>query len=233
MSDCMIHGDAINMSNERAIEILKPLQKMMCDQHGCPISDAYFAVEKAIRALERSEKHIALDTGGLISRDALKRSIENAKRLGKNAIDYYIDQQPTIDAVPVVHGEWILIDKATDDWRNNDYNFECSKCHHKEVHDLNDDVPYCWYCGAKMDELQMIDSYDYDNDIDWRAPSHRTGGAKMDGSNASNASNALNALDNVQDGPIITPCCGCSDYDGYGGCKSKGGCARAKMDGKE
>ena len=51
-------------------------------------------------------------------------------------------------------------------------------------------------------------------------------GAKMNDSNASNASNALNALDNAQDGPIITPCRGCSDYDGYGGCKSKGGCAR-------
>lgn len=50
-------------------------------------------------------------------------------------------------------------------------------------------------------------------------------GAVMHESNASNASNALNALDNAQDGPIITPCRGCSDYDGYGGCKSKGGCA--------
>lgn len=52
-------------------------------------------------------------------------------------------------------------------------------------------------------------------------------GAKM------NDSNALNALDNAQDGPIITPCRGCSDYDGYGGCKSKGGCARAKMEVQE
>ena len=37
----------------------------------------------------------------------------------------------------------------------------------------------------------------------------------------------------VQDGPIITPCRGCSDYDGYGGCKSKGGCARAKQEVQE
>jgi rubrerythrin len=35
------------------------------------------------------------------------------------------------------------------------------------------------------------------------------------------------------DGPIITPCRGCSDYDGYGGCKSKGGWARAKMEVQE
>ena len=55
-------------------------------------------------------------------------------------------------------------------------------------------------------------------------------GAKM---NDSNASNALNALDTAQDGPIITPCRGCSDYDGYGGCKSKGGCARAKMEAQD
>lgn len=55
-------------------------------------------------------------------------------------------------------------------------------------------------------------------------------GAKM---NDSNASNAFNALDNAQDGPIITPCRGCSDYDGYGGCKSKGGCARAKMEAQD
>lgn len=52
-------------------------------------------------------------------------------------------------------------------------------------------------------------------------------GAKM------NDSNVSNALDNAQDGPIITPCRGCSDYDGYGGCKSKGGCARAKMEVQE
>ena len=37
----------------------------------------------------------------------------------------------------------------------------------------------------------------------------------------------------MQDGPIITPCRGCSDYDGYGGCKSKGGCARAKKEVQE
>ena len=58
-------------------------------------------------------------------------------------------------------------------------------------------------------------------------------GAVMDESNASNTSNALNALDNAQDGPIVTPCRGCSDYDGYGGCKSKGGCARAKKEVQE
>ncbi len=35
------------------------------------------------------------------------------------------------------------------------------------------------------------------------------------------------------DGPIITPCRGCSDYDGYGGCRSEGGCSMAKMEVQE
>ena len=52
MSKCMTQEDAMNMSAEQAIQILKPMQMMMRDQHGCPISDAYFALGKALEALE-------------------------------------------------------------------------------------------------------------------------------------------------------------------------------------
>lgn len=86
---------------------------------------------------------------------------------------------------------------------------ECSRCH--ETIWLGWGMNFCPHCGTQN---RIIDPDDYD-------------GAKM---NDSNASNALNALDNAQDGPIVTPCRGCSDYDGYGGCKSKGGCARARME---
>ena len=51
MSECMTQEDAMNMSNEQAVVILKPLMNMMRDQYGCPISDAYFALDKAITAL--------------------------------------------------------------------------------------------------------------------------------------------------------------------------------------
>ena len=53
MSECMTQEDAMNMSTEQAIQMLKPMQMMMRDQHGCPISDAYFALGKAIEALEQ------------------------------------------------------------------------------------------------------------------------------------------------------------------------------------
>lgn len=53
MSDCMTQEDAERMGASQAIQILKPLRAMMLDQHGCPISDAYFALGKAIEALEQ------------------------------------------------------------------------------------------------------------------------------------------------------------------------------------
>lgn len=83
-----------------------------------------------------------------------------------------------------------------------------------------DELTY-WYVCSECGYRPHSENYPYLSDF---CPNC---GAKM---NDSNASNALNALDNAQDGPIITPCRGCSDYDGYGGCKSKGGCAREKME---
>lgn len=52
----MTQENAVNMSNEQAIGVLKPMMNMMRDQHGCPISDAYFALEKAIDALKPMKK---------------------------------------------------------------------------------------------------------------------------------------------------------------------------------
>lgn len=57
MNNCMKQEDAMNMSNEQAINILIPLRNMMRDQYGCPISDAYFALDKAIEVLKQTESH--------------------------------------------------------------------------------------------------------------------------------------------------------------------------------
>lgn len=53
MSDCMTQEDAERMDAYQAVQILKPLRSMMLDQYGCPISAAYFALGKAIEALEQ------------------------------------------------------------------------------------------------------------------------------------------------------------------------------------
>ena len=53
--DAMSQEDAMNMSDKQALKILKPMRDMMRDQHGCPISDAYFALERAIDALSAQQ----------------------------------------------------------------------------------------------------------------------------------------------------------------------------------
>lgn len=47
--------DAMNMNSEQAIHILTPMRDMMRDQYGCPISDAYFALDKAIDSLGKQK----------------------------------------------------------------------------------------------------------------------------------------------------------------------------------
>ena len=64
-------------------------------------------------------------------------------------IDSVIDNAPTIDAVPVVHGKWLptSIDPV-------DPYFRCSVCHYgtDTIFDGGDEpFKYCPNCGAKMD----------------------------------------------------------------------------------
>ena len=58
------------------------------------------------------------------------------------------DETPTVDAVPVKHGKWKLI-RMED---NGDGFYTCSNCDRGDIHSPLVSVPYCWYCGARMDE---------------------------------------------------------------------------------
>lgn len=71
------------------------------------------------------------------------------KRYGTQAIEYVIDQQPTVDAEPVKHGQWI----------NDKGLYKCSVCNELWCHWWANTVPiermnkmmrYCPLCGAKM-----------------------------------------------------------------------------------
>lgn len=49
---------------------------------------------------------------------------------------------PKIEAEPVRHGHWL---------KNGSRYCECSVCHHEG--NISGADNYCWYCGAKMDEV--------------------------------------------------------------------------------
>ena len=56
----------------------------------------------------------------------------------------YMDEEPTVDAVPVVHGRWIL---------HEDGSATCTNCrrHTKNCWDQDSFYRHCPDCGAKMD----------------------------------------------------------------------------------
>ena len=68
-------------------------------------------------------------------------------KIGFNTIAKVIDDAPTVDAVPVRHGKWKLI-RMEDD--GNGF-YTCSNCDRGDIHSPLVTVPYCWYCGARMD----------------------------------------------------------------------------------
>lgn len=65
-----------------------------------------------------------------------------------------IDNAPTVDAEPIRHGHWIQREKCEDYESTHDYRYECSNCGYSDIHDSTIEVPYCWHCGAKMDEVE-------------------------------------------------------------------------------
>ena len=98
-----------------------------------------------------------------IDADSVKRGIEELKQspwyneknldhfpIRKEAVEVVehlcIDKEPTIDAVPVKHGEWEYIG-------GYGYQYRCSKCVMCAEHKTR----YCPNCGAKMDGRKVDD----------------------------------------------------------------------------
>jgi rRNA maturation protein Nop10 len=97
----------------------------------------------------------------LIDADALKEYFKTIRKyhVGKYSEWYLADvleQQPTVDAVPVRHGKWIIRDNPGTGW----YRVTCSEC----GEDVTSTAPcigffpnakvtwdYCPSCGARMD----------------------------------------------------------------------------------
>lgn len=69
-----------------------------------------------------------------------------------------IETLPSVEAEPVRHGRWMLCENQNqDDVDNGNYFhfalYVCSNCNHSDIHAKTAEVPFCWFCGAKMDEV--------------------------------------------------------------------------------
>lgn len=99
----------------------------------------------AIRKLEDEMflcEPVSMDDGYI---DAYKKRL--IPKLLRNVIDWLQDQ-PSVDAVEVVHGYWI---RHYDDLFPAESTQECSVCHeHEDMLLCNEN--YCPNCGARMDQ---------------------------------------------------------------------------------
>ena len=147
MSDMMTQEEAMNMSNEQAVQILIPMRNMMYDQNGCPISDAVFALDKAIEALSANRPQ----------EDTVSRRYLLAE------IDDLADEFSEVDENGL-HGErWcgildsrgIIVNAPSVSDRPQGYYIKgengewyCSIC--KRIDDKYSVARFCWHCGARM-----------------------------------------------------------------------------------
>ena len=75
-------------------------------------------------------------------RDAMKADL-------KNDIEALPSAQPERES-----GEWIIADTQNEeDEQNGNYRYTCSCCGYSDIHSKAVRVPYCWHCGAKMNEV--------------------------------------------------------------------------------
>lgn len=88
----------------------------------------------------------------LIDADKLKKHYAWWEDDRQELFDSIVDQQQTVDAVPVIHGHWIY---------GNDFHWytaSCNKCGYQRRTDIKADRwnqwNYCPNCGARMDDAK-------------------------------------------------------------------------------
>lgn len=63
-----------------------------------------------------------------------------------------IMQEPTAEPERKT-GKWMLFEnQRQEDIDNGNYMYTCSNCLRSDIHAKTVKVPYCWFCGAKMED---------------------------------------------------------------------------------
>ena len=135
------------MTNDEAIAYFKRHIDLYCVDGICREAE-----ETAIKALEQQPCDDAISCEAVIewlkAKDIIKLSSqEETARKELKALPPVTPQQK--------YGKWILADEQNkEDVENDNYRFICSECQCSDIHAKGTIVPYCWKCGAKMQESE-------------------------------------------------------------------------------
>ena len=88
-----------------------------------------------------------IDADAFLKRNEVYADCEFLHPMYQNTLREIVDDEPTIDAVPVVHGKWIHL------YKNN---YRCSVCGawfiFEDENNPYEEGRFCPYCGARMGE---------------------------------------------------------------------------------
>ena len=91
-----------------------------------------------------------------IEREALRDALYEADAITMKGIAI-INQFPSADVAPVVHGEWILVGTNEHDYETS-VEEKCSLCgRYVYRYDTQPQDNYCPNCGAKMDAKSEVE----------------------------------------------------------------------------
>lgn len=93
------------MTREEAIAILKPFRDCMVDQHGCPISDAVYALDVALDALS-AQQWIPCSERLPDEDYCTGRGIQHSAEVLTTVINHGADDETFVDMMVTVDGEW-------------------------------------------------------------------------------------------------------------------------------
>lgn len=73
-------------------------------------------------------------------------------RLATNVYEFGEALKDAPSVIPKAkEGKWIMSDiQCKEDTDNGNYQYICSVCGHGDIHARTQEVPHCWWCGAKM-----------------------------------------------------------------------------------
>ena len=95
--------------------------------------------------------------GRLTCKDCIHHDVCLIVEISSSEEDHYTqfgckDMLTADTLVEQKQGHWIY--KHDEEGNTGNAQYECSECGAGDLHAKSQDVPYCWKCGAKMDEVE-------------------------------------------------------------------------------
>lgn len=159
------------MTNEEAIAIIENEKKCVnrankndyCnrDCYNCELvktdTEILTALDLAIKALDQQPCDDVVSRQAVLyglASIAKAKAKSDAQKALMGRVMFFTEQLPPVTPQQK-YGKWILADEQNkEDVENDNYRFICSECQCSDIHAKGTIVPYCWKCGAKMQESE-------------------------------------------------------------------------------